>query len=314
MALIQCPECGKEISDKAAACIHCGCPMQPIVYRAEQSPPPAPVATGTVTQGKSKRIIAAILAVIAFVMTFYASHFQNQEVIYMVKSLSGGMLVYLTMFVCVVAATLFVLPSHRGFKASCSVVVVYSLIILLCQIFLLSRFSFAVLFCLMTMMVIISYPALYCMSVSGSFSNTTPLMISGVAYIVCIFIEMTFAARYGTSFSTAYLSVMLPTILFYVGSLLYIGTGIKTAYAAKKVRANSASTQYQAEMNRTKDGSSTGYAILCFCFPIVGLILYCVWRESLPQRAKSAGLGGLIGFAIGVVLTVLSYGWLMSWL
>lgn len=26
MALINCPECGKEISDKAAACPHCGCP------------------------------------------------------------------------------------------------------------------------------------------------------------------------------------------------------------------------------------------------------------------------------------------------
>ena len=29
MALIKCPECGKEISDKAAACIHCGCPLEP---------------------------------------------------------------------------------------------------------------------------------------------------------------------------------------------------------------------------------------------------------------------------------------------
>lgn len=27
MALIICPECGKEISDKAVACIHCGCPL-----------------------------------------------------------------------------------------------------------------------------------------------------------------------------------------------------------------------------------------------------------------------------------------------
>lgn len=27
MALIRCPECGKEISDKAASCIHCGCPL-----------------------------------------------------------------------------------------------------------------------------------------------------------------------------------------------------------------------------------------------------------------------------------------------
>lgn len=28
MALIKCKECGKEISDKATACIHCGCPIE----------------------------------------------------------------------------------------------------------------------------------------------------------------------------------------------------------------------------------------------------------------------------------------------
>lgn len=28
MALIKCKECGKEISDKATACPHCGCPVQ----------------------------------------------------------------------------------------------------------------------------------------------------------------------------------------------------------------------------------------------------------------------------------------------
>ena len=27
MALIRCSECGKEISDKATACVHCGCPV-----------------------------------------------------------------------------------------------------------------------------------------------------------------------------------------------------------------------------------------------------------------------------------------------
>lgn len=27
MALIKCPECGGNVSDKAAACIHCGCPL-----------------------------------------------------------------------------------------------------------------------------------------------------------------------------------------------------------------------------------------------------------------------------------------------
>lgn len=28
MALIKCSECGKEFSDKASACIHCGCPIE----------------------------------------------------------------------------------------------------------------------------------------------------------------------------------------------------------------------------------------------------------------------------------------------
>lgn len=31
MALIKCPECGKEISDKAKTCINCGCPLAEVV-------------------------------------------------------------------------------------------------------------------------------------------------------------------------------------------------------------------------------------------------------------------------------------------
>ena len=31
MALIICPDCGKEISDKSSACIYCGCPISHIV-------------------------------------------------------------------------------------------------------------------------------------------------------------------------------------------------------------------------------------------------------------------------------------------
>ena len=30
MALIKCPECGKDVSDRAPACIHCGCPLSEI--------------------------------------------------------------------------------------------------------------------------------------------------------------------------------------------------------------------------------------------------------------------------------------------
>ena len=36
MALIKCPECGKEISDKAKTCIGCGFPLESYMYREKQ--------------------------------------------------------------------------------------------------------------------------------------------------------------------------------------------------------------------------------------------------------------------------------------
>lgn len=36
MALISCPECGKEISDKAVTCPHCGNPINPQVQQTQQ--------------------------------------------------------------------------------------------------------------------------------------------------------------------------------------------------------------------------------------------------------------------------------------
>lgn len=38
MALIKCPECGKEISDKAPACIHCGYPLALELNKAKETP------------------------------------------------------------------------------------------------------------------------------------------------------------------------------------------------------------------------------------------------------------------------------------
>lgn len=53
------------------------------------------------------------------------------------------------------------------------------------------------------------------------------------------------------------------------------------------------------------DARSTGFAVLGFFFPVVGLILYIVWREVFPLRAKSAGKGAIIGTITYVALTIL---------
>ena len=36
MALIQCPECGKQVSDKARKCPHCGYPLEDIDFAKEE--------------------------------------------------------------------------------------------------------------------------------------------------------------------------------------------------------------------------------------------------------------------------------------
>ncbi len=51
MALIKCPECGKEISDKGQSCIHCGCPMEYIKKLIEDS------SKQDIVESKSNEII-----------------------------------------------------------------------------------------------------------------------------------------------------------------------------------------------------------------------------------------------------------------
>lgn len=42
-----------------------------------------------------------------------------------------------------------------------------------------------------------------------------------------------------------------------------------------------------------KEGN-IGYGLLGFCIPIVGLVLFLVWKDEQPQNAKYAGIGALI--------------------
>ena len=53
------------------------------------------------------------------------------------------------------------------------------------------------------------------------------------------------------------------------------------------------------------DAPSTGMGILGFFIPIVGLILFLMWRPTQPQKAKSAGIGALIGFIVNIVFTII---------
>lgn len=55
----------------------------------------------------------------------------------------------------------------------------------------------------------------------------------------------------------------------------------------------------------SEDNSNLGFAIFGFFIPIVGLILFLIYEEKKPKRAKSAGKGALIGFITEIVLAII---------
>ena len=69
--------------------------------------------------------------------------------------------------------------------------------------------------------------------------------------------------------------------------------------------------QVNPQMGYGQDAPSGGMTALSFFFPIVGLILYLVWKDQTPLKAKSAGKGALIGVivwtALSVILAILAY-------
>lgn len=58
-------------------------------------------------------------------------------------------------------------------------------------------------------------------------------------------------------------------------------------------------------MTSINDAPSTGYAVLGFFIPLVGLILYLVNKDKTPLKAKSAGKGALIGFCVSVGISII---------
>lgn len=52
------------------------------------------------------------------------------------------------------------------------------------------------------------------------------------------------------------------------------------------------------------DTGSIGWGVLGFFIPLVGIILYCVWRNEKPLNAKISLKGAIISFILEAVLVV----------
>ena len=61
-----------------------------------------------------------------------------------------------------------------------------------------------------------------------------------------------------------------------------------------------------ASQNTTPQATDNGgflWGLLGCCIPIVGLVLFLVWKDTKPKTSKAAGIGALVG----VILMILYY-------
>lgn len=56
---------------------------------------------------------------------------------------------------------------------------------------------------------------------------------------------------------------------------------------------------------KPQDAKSFGWALLGFCIPLVGLILYLVWKDQTPLKAKSCGKGALISVIVSAAAYII---------
>ena len=45
--------------------------------------------------------------------------------------------------------------------------------------------------------------------------------------------------------------------------------------------------------------------LLGCCIPIVGLVIFLVWKDQKPKTAKAAGIGALVCVIVGVIFYIL---------
>lgn len=60
----------------------------------------------------------------------------------------------------------------------------------------------------------------------------------------------------------------------------------------------------QSNSDSLTDSGSLGWGVLSFFLPIVGLILFLVWRQEKPKSARVSGIGALIGTGVNVLLSI----------
>lgn len=58
-------------------------------------------------------------------------------------------------------------------------------------------------------------------------------------------------------------------------------------------------------VTNTNDNGGFLWGLLGCCIPLVGLILFLVWKDNKPKTAKAAGIGAIVGVVLCVIYYIL---------
>ena len=61
----------------------------------------------------------------------------------------------------------------------------------------------------------------------------------------------------------------------------------------------------ELSLDKPYDFMSFGWGVLGFLIPLVGLILFYILKDSSPLKAKSVGIGALIGAVLYVIVYII---------
>lgn len=61
------------------------------------------------------------------------------------------------------------------------------------------------------------------------------------------------------------------------------------------------------ENTNVVDNGGFLWGLLGCCIPIVGLILFLVWKDTKPKTAKAAGIGALVSVCVAVVYYIIVF-------
>lgn len=57
----------------------------------------------------------------------------------------------------------------------------------------------------------------------------------------------------------------------------------------------------------SNDNGGFLWGLLGCCIPVVGLILFLIWKDQKPKTAKAAGIGALVSVILGVVSYIIVF-------